>query len=565
MKKLNKFTLLCMMFGLCTLTVQDIYGYNLFYQSAAEKMNFDNLSNYVPFASWFAPEKTYFEKVGDYLSSQEGIQFTAETLRGIAMTAGTFYILQRALYSESTNLTSEQSMQIFYPGDDLQTTFKDVAGLAGAKADMQDIISYLKNPEMYTKLGAHVPKGLLMNGGPGNGKTLLARALAKEVDRPFISVSGSSFANMFVGVGAERVRDLFTLARELAAEYGGCIIFIDEVDAVAQKRSGGFNQESDAILTEFLQAMDGLCGSENPIIVIAATNRIETLDPAFVRPGRFDRKVEVTKPFVKDRVELITIALSKIPHTDDINIDRIARATGGFSGAELANLFNEAAMLAAGAGRDVIGIQDIELAHDHITLGREIHGMEQSNDVKWKTAIHEAGHAIAWVFGNNPKYALHKASITPRSNTLGVVHAVPVSESYESTAAEMKSQIVVALCGGFAEEEFGFDQSTGPVSDLAVAHAIAYSMVVDYGMSDALRYISYTNVNSLPNDIATNVHREVEKIINECRDVAKKLVSSRKHEIEIVAKLLMEKGTVLGDEIYNLLEVSLPDISFSFA
>ena len=499
----------------------------------------------------------------DYLQSQQGVEDTVNSIIAGgssllfigAITALSMYIQKKMM----SGIGGEQSMQVYYPGQ-IKLKFSDVAGLSGAKADMQDIISYLKNPKKYTTIGAKVPKGVLMNGGPGNGKTLLAKAFAGEVNTPFISVNGSSFQQTFVGVGAARVRTLFDKARSLASWYGGCIIFIDEIDSLALQRSsaGGFsNSEHDQTLNALLAEMDGLDVSGHPVIVLGATNRAELIDEAVKRPGRFDRKVEVTKPAIKDRVELLKIALKSVKQSTSLDIYRIALATQGFSGAELANLINEAAILAANAGRKTIGSQDIELAFDNITLGREIQGMEQSDDAKWATAVHEAGHTMALIVLDK-KNIIHKSSIAPRSNTLGVMRLLPLYESYSLTQQDMKNSIVIFLSGRLAEEAFGIDISTGAASDLQRSHSMAYDMVALYGMSDALRNISYSQRDSLPNDIATKVEHEVQKIVNECTSIGKKIISEHKQDIEKIAKLMMQKGTILGEEIYSLLNLPLP-------
>ena len=506
-------------------------------------------------------QSSYFTKVANYLESDRGISQIFNLTGGLAVSVGlAFFYLY--LQQETQDMAGNQTMKIYYPGD-IDIKLADVAGLTGAKADMQDVISYLENSKKYHDIGANIPKGVLMNGLPGNGKTLLAKAFAGEINCPFISVSGSSFVQMFVGLGAARVRNLFATAQKLSDEHGGCIIFIDEIDAVAQKRSSfGSDREHDQTVAQLLQCMDGLDKQDNPIVVLGATNRVELLDSAIVRAGRFDRRIEITKPFVKDRVKLLDIALKNVAHCQDIDIDRIVSITGGFSGAELVNLINESAILAVADGRSYIENEDVELAFDHITLGRAIEGMDQSDESKWKTAIHEAGHAVGWLFGDNIKHAVHKASITPRSHTLGVVWATPLYESYESTEAEMRARIVVLLCGGLAEQEFNFGKSTGISNDLSKARAIAYDMVVKYGMSEKLNYLSYDEIDrNLPNDIATEVHREVQKIIDECFVTGKNLVTSCRKEVEAIAQLLMDKGTVLGDEIYDLVGLPTPSVN----
>jgi cell division protease FtsH len=514
------------------------------------------------------PQKqSYFGKVGSYVSSDAGIEqmisITGSFTSSVVLAAIGAYVYMY-VNQNTKDFIGNQTMQIYYPGD-IKTTLDDVAGLSGAKADMQDILSYLKNPKAYKKMGAKVPKGVLMNGGPGNGKTLLAKAFAGTVNVPFISVAGSSFMQMYVGLGAVRVRDLFKKARQLSEQYGGCVIFIDEIDAVATKRSDspvGAKSEHDQTVAQLLECMDGLESHQHPIIVLGATNRADLLDPAIKRPGRFDRKVEITKPQVKDRIALINIALEHVKYAQNINIEGLARITSGFSGAELAGLVNDAAILAVADKRKCVENKDLELAFDHITLGREITGMDRTNEDRWTTAIHEAGHAVGLMFGHNQKYVVHKASIIPRSKTLGIVYYVPLREMYKSTEDEMRARIVVALSGGLAEQAFGFDKSTGPRGDISQAFDIAYDMVAMYGMSEELNYI-YDQ--KLPTDISSPIYKEAKKIVDECLIVAKDLIASHKTEIEMIAQLLMKKGTVLGQELYELVGLPLPTIEVSAA
>ena len=463
---------------------------------------------------------------------------------------------EETLDNQTRKIQDGSFFEIFYPGD-INTTFKDVAGLDGAKEDLQDIIDFLKNPEKFKRMGANIPKGILMNGTPGNGKTLLARAAAGEINCPFISVNGSGINGQYVGEGTARVKELFQAARSIAP----CIIFIDEIDAVASKRSdspSGASRDRNETITALLTEMDGLHQHGRPIIILGATNRVDQLDPAIIRPGRFDRIIEIPKPFIKDRAQLLRIAFAQSNLSDDVNIDRIARGTAGFSGAELANLANEAAILAVKDNSDTICMRHIEAAHDNITLGREIKGMVQSQDDLWHTAIHEAGHLIGFLF-QDKTMAVHKVSIVPRGDTLGVAHMLPLFESYDITQNDMINQIVVCLCGRFAEESFGFGLSTGARNDLEHAKQIAYNMVVTYGMAEGLRDISYAQFgDELPNDVATKIDLEVNKIIEKCRVITFNLITKHKKDIEKIAKLLMEKGTVQGDEIYRLLNLPQP-------
>lgn len=458
---------------------------------------------------------------------------------------------------------TKSQARIYKPGE-IKTKLKDVAGLEAAKLDVADIMAFLKNPKSFIDMGAKIPKGVLMQGPPGNGKTLLAKAIAGEVACPFISVCASEFIEMFVGAGAARIRDLFAKAKELAP----CILFIDEFDAIGKKRSSvsfGGGDEQAQTLGQLLALMDGFDMQKHPIIVLAATNRVEVLDPAVVRPGRFDRIVEVGLPEIKDRAAILHVHLNSVKKSSAINIPLLARATSGFSGAELAHLINEAAILAVNDEATCVEMRHIELAYDHITLGREIKGMERNSEDRWLTAIHEAGHAIGYLYGGSSILAIHKASIVPRSFSLGVIHSLLVHESHKYDEADLKARIVMILCGGISEQAFGFGKSTGPSSDLAKARALAYEMVIRYGMSQDLQYISYDEVDHLlPNDIATQVHRAVQKLIDECVQAAKNLVELHKAEIIQIAELLMEKGTVMGEEIYDLLGLPVPDIEFSF-
>lgn len=497
-----------------------------------------------------------------YLGTHKGAHDSLDFVIGVVGLIAYIYFITYVQTTALNNQLQQEGMQIYYPGD-IIIKLSDVAGLSGAKADVQDIITYLKEPSVYKNIGARVPKGVLMNGAPGNGKTMLARALAGEVNCPFISMNGSAFIELYVGLGAQRVRAVFGEARRLACRYGACIIFIDEIDAVAMARSsggaGGHN-EHDQTLNALLAEMDGLDQSGKPVIVIGATNRAHLLDEAIVRPGRFDRKVEVSKLNIKDRLELLQLAVKKIKTDASFDIHRIARFTRGFSGAELANLINEAAIIAANSGKKIVTMTDIELAFDTITLGREIKGMEQSHDQQWKTAIHEAGHTIATIACDTCNI-LHKVSIVPRSNTLGVMRMLPLYEAYEMNQVDMENNIVIALAGRLAEEEFGMGLSSGASSDLQTAHTIAYEMVAFYGMSDALKNIAYNQRHQLSNDIATQVEREVQKIIDRCTQRCKILVAQHKYDIEKIAHLLIEKGTVVAEEVYQLLDMAVPVIA----
>ncbi len=436
--------------------------------------------------------------------------------------------------------------------------FKDVAGLDEAKEDMQDIIEYLKDSSKFVAMGAKMPRGILLHGEPGNGKTLLARAMAGEAHCSFIDVSGSDFNSEYMGRNSQKVQELFKKARQQAP----CIIFIDEIDSLAGKRrqgqGSGAVEDNNNTLNTLLVEMDGFNQNEQPIIILAATNRLDQLDSAILRPGRFDRIVNVGKPLIKNRMQLLQLAFAKSPLSEDINLDLLAQITIGFSGAELAHLVNEAAIVAVNDGADVICMHHVETAYDNITLGRPTKGMMQTTEDLWITAIHEAGHLIGYIF-QETTIAVHKVSITPRGNTLGVAHMLPLSESYSRTKEDMINRIVSCLAGREAELVFGFGLSTGASNDLEAAQQIAYDMIVQYGMGDDLRDVSYTRFDGqLPNDIGTKVHNEVHKIIQKCSTIARTLIAHHKQDIEKIAKLLIEKGTVQGDKIYRLLNLSQP-------
>jgi cell division protease FtsH len=458
------------------------------------------------------------------------------------------------------NAGCDEALSFDFSGSQTETktvTFDDVAGLDGAKEDLKDIIAYLKDSDKFIKMGAKIPKGILLNGAPGNGKTLLARAFAGQANCSFMSVNGSDFNSEYMGINSQKIKDLFQDARKQAP----CVIFFDEIDAIASKRSDSSwsaSRDDNKTLITLLAEMDGFDQYDKPIIVIAATNRVDQLDPAIIRPGRFDRIVEVNKPFVKDRAQLLRIALAKTSLSDDVNIEHLAQGTTGFSGAELVNLVNEAIILAIKDNSNLICMKHIEMAYDNITLGRETKGMQQSQQDLWHTAIHEAGHLIGYLF-QDKTVAVRKVSITPRGKTLGVAHMLPLVESYSYTQDDMKNQIVACLAGRFAEEAFGFGLSSGAWNDLEQARNIAYDMVVTYGMSENLRDISYRQFDDqLPNDIATVIHNEVNKIIEKCRSVTRNLIADHKKDIEKIAKLLMQKGTVQGYEIYELLHLPQP-------
>lgn len=475
--------------------------------------------------------------------------------------------------SSSNNATNQDSMlkdfakckaRVYQPHE-ITERMIDVAGNENAKLDLADIINYLQDPAPFKALGAKVPKGVVMYGPPGTGKTMLAKAMAGEANCPFISISGSEFVEAIVGMGAARVRDLFKLAKELAP----CIIFIDEVDALAHKRAatsfGGGADEGSQTLAQLLVAMDGFDVMKKPIIIIGATNRFEALDPAILRPGRLDRKVHIALPTKKDRAAIVSVHMKKIVTDGAIDVNRIARATGGWSGADLANLMNEAAILAVNKKASKVTMNEVNDAYDNIQLGRELFNYEQSPEEFYETAIHESGHTVATVFSKNSKHPLQKVTIQPRSNSLGVTMRIPLNDVLSQTYEEFRTDIVIKLSGRIAEELFGMSINTGAGNDLDGAREVAYHMVVVCGMGRAdLAYMSYNDIDhQLPESLSAKIHEEVQKIVHECQQEALALLTAHKADIKKLADLLVQKQVVYGDEVYALFGLPVPKIEFT--
>ena len=475
--------------------------------------------------------------------------------------------------SSSNNASSQDSMlkdfakckaRVYQPHE-ISERMSDVAGNENAKLDLADIITYLQDPAPFKAMGAKVPKGVVMYGPPGTGKTMLAKAMAGEANCPFISISGSEFVEAIVGMGAARVRDLFKIAKELAP----CIIFIDEIDALAHKRAstsfGGGADESSQTLAQLLVAMDGFDVMKKPIVIIGATNRFEALDPAILRPGRLDRKVHVALPTKKDRAAIVNVHIKKIATDGAIDVNRIAQATGGWSGADLANLMNEAAILAVNKKANKVTMNEINDAYDNIKLGRELLNYEQTPEELYETAIHEAGHTVATVFCKNNKYPLQKVTIQPRSNSLGITMRIPLNDVLSQTYEEFRADIIIKLSGRIAEELFGMSINTGAGSDLEGARETAYHMVVICGMGRAdLAYMSYNEIDhQLPESLATKIHEEVQAIVHECQQEAFALLSAHKADIKKLADLLVQKKVVYGDEVYTLFGQVAPKIEYT--
>jgi len=445
-----------------------------------------------------------------------------------------------------------------------KVTFKDIAGVEEAKTEVQEIIEYLRDPQKVTRLGGKIPKGVLLVGPPGTGKTLLAKAIAGEADVPFFSISGSEFVEMFVGVGASRVRDLFEQAKKNAP----CIIFIDEIDAVGRHRGaglGGGHDEREQTLNQLLVEMDGFEGKEG-IIVIAATNRPDVLDPALMRPGRFDRQVVVSTPDVKGRLDILRVHVKKIPLADNVDLDVIARSTPGFSGADLANLVNEAALLAARRSKDTVEMEDFDEAKDKVLMGVERRSMIISDEEKKNTAYHEAGHTLVakLVPGTDP---IHKVSIIPRGRALGITQQLPLDDRY-TYSKEYLLKTLKVLLGGRAAEEVALNHlTTGAGNDLERATELARKMVCEWGMSDKLGPLTFgkkeehvflgkeiSKSKDYSEKTAEEIDEEVRGIVREAYRSAKDILTENSDILDSLAKLLLEKETLDSKEIDALIE-----------
>jgi cell division protease FtsH len=446
-----------------------------------------------------------------------------------------------------------------------QVTFNDVAGIDEAKQELEEVVEFLKAPQKFQKLGAKIPKGVLLIGPPGTGKTLLARAIAGEAGVPFFTISGSDFVEMFVGVGASRVRDMFEQAKKNAP----CIIFIDEIDAVGRHRGvgmGGGNDEREQTLNQLLVEMDGFEANEG-VILVAATNRPDVLDPALLRPGRFDRQVVVPNPDVRGREQILRVHMKKVPLATDVEPSIIARGTPGFSGADLANIVNEAALVAARKNRRSVTMSDFEQAKDKVFMGAERRSMAMSEDEKRLTAYHEGGHALVGLSlpDSDP---VHKATIVPRGRALGMVMRLPEGDRYSSSRAKLKADLAVAMGGRVAEEIiFGHDKvTTGASSDIKMATDMARKMVTEWGLSDALGPLAYGEPEgdgflgyasgqrkAMSNATAEQVDLEIRKVVQEGYETANRILTERLDDLHKLAHALLEHETLSGDDINTLL------------
>jgi cell division protease FtsH len=442
-------------------------------------------------------------------------------------------------------------------------TFADVAGCDEAKEEVNELVDFLRDPSKFQKLGGRIPKGVLMVGSPGTGKTLLARAIAGEAKVPFFSISGSDFVEMFVGVGAARVRDMFDQAKK----HAPCIVFIDEIDAVGRQRGaglGGGNDEREQTLNQLLVEMDGFEGTTG-VIVIAATNRPDVLDPALLRPGRFDRQVVVPLPDIRGREQILLVHMRKVPLAPDVKADILARGTPGFSGADLANLVNEAALFAARGNKRLVDMDDFERAKDKIMMGAERKSMVMTEEERMTTAYHESGHAVV---GKLVKKAdpVHKVTIIPRGRALGVTFFLPERDRLGYDKEQMLAFMAVAFGGRASEEVFLNQQTTGASQDFEHATAFARSMVTRYGMSDALGPMVYgenegeiflgrsiTTHKNVSEATLQKVDAEIRRIIDEQYALARRLIEENRDKVEKMAKALLEWETLDADQVSDIM------------
>ncbi len=449
-----------------------------------------------------------------------------------------------------------------------RVTFEDVAGIEEAKDELHEIVDFLKDPQKYQRLGGKIPRGCLLVGPPGTGKTLLARAIAGEAKVPFFTISGSDFVEMFVGVGASRVRDMFEQGKKNAP----CIIFIDEIDAVGRHRGaglGGGNDEREQTLNQLLVEMDGFEANES-VIIVAATNRPDVLDPALLRPGRFDRQIVVPNPDINGRAHILEVHLRKVPKAPDVDARVIARGTPGFSGADLANIVNEAALLAARLGKKVVTMRELEAAKDKVMMGVERKSMVMSDDEKRMTAYHEGGHALVSLYfpASDP---IHKATIIPRGRALGMVMRLPEADKLSYLREKMYADLAVSMGGRVAEElTFGHDRvSSGASSDIKYATGLARAMVTEWGMSEKIGPIFYGDGGQqevflgysmgqpskhISDDMAALIDSEVKRIVQDAHAQATKILSEHSDELKRIAEALLEYETLTGDEIKALIK-----------
>jgi cell division protease FtsH len=454
--------------------------------------------------------------------------------------------------------------------DENKITFANVAGVDEAKEELQEVVEFLKNPKQFQRLGGKMPKGVLLAGSPGTGKTLIARAVAGEADVPFFSISGSDFVEMFVGVGASRVRDMFEQGRKNAP----CIIFVDEIDAVGRSRfsgMGGGHDEREQTLNALLVEMDGF-ETEEGIIIIAATNRPDVLDPALMRPGRFDRQVFIDLPNLAGREDILNIHVKRVKLSETIDLTKVARGTPGFSGADIMNLVNEAALLAARRGAESVEQSDFEEARDKVSWGRERRSHMLDDEEKKLTAYHEAGHAIVLAKTEQTE-PLHKVTVIPRGRALGATMQLPEKDRYTQGRTRLIGMLIGLMGGRVAEELIFNDVTTGAQNDIERATRIARSMVCEFGMSDLLgprnygsgdhqmflgREISHDDVHS--DRVTQAIDTEIDRILKEAHDTAKKILNDHRDKLELIAEVLIKYETIDGEQVMEMLKTGeIPD------
>ena len=475
-----------------------------------------------------------------------------------------FFIMQQTQGGGGRVMSFGKSRARMSGADKIKVTFRDVAGADEAKQELEEVVEFLKHPKKFNELGARIPKGVLLFGPPGTGKTLLARAVAGEAGVPFVSISGSDFVEMFVGVGASRVRDLFEQAKKNAP----CIVFIDEIDAVGRQRGagvGGGHDEREQTLNQLLVEMDGFAANEG-IIIIAATNRPDILDPALLRPGRFDRQIVVDKPDVRGRLAILKVHTKGKPMAKDVDLDIIARRTPGFTGADLSNLVNEAALLAARRDKHKVGMTEMEEAIERVIAGPERKSHVMSEEEKRLTAYHEGGHTLV---GMMLKHAdpVHKVTIIPRGRAGGYTLMLPKEDRNYATRSELLDRLKVAMGGRVAEEVVLKEISTGASQDIQQASRIVRSMIMQYGMSDVLGPVAYgesqnhqvflgRDINHQRNyseEVASEIDKEVRKYMEEAYEACRKIITENRDKLELIAQALMERETLTAKELEELL------------
>ncbi|MCX5748568.1 MAG: ATP-dependent zinc metalloprotease FtsH [Proteobacteria bacterium] len=490
---------------------------------------------------------------------------------------GIFFLFMRQLQSGGGKAMSfGKSKAKLLSDHQNRVTFKDVAGIEEAKDEVEEIIAFLKDPKKFTRLGGRIPKGVLMMGSPGTGKTLLARAIAGEAGVPFFSISGSDFVEMFVGVGASRVRDLFEQGKKNAP----CIIFIDEIDAVGRHRGaglGGGHDEREQTLNQLLVEMDGF-ESNDGVIIIAATNRPDVLDPALLRPGRFDRRIVVPRPDLRGRAGILAVHTRKVPLAASVDIDILARGTPGFSGADLEFLVNEAALIAARRDKDKVEMIDFEDAKDKVLMGAERRSMFISDKEKRTTAVHEAGHALVTRFVGEEADPVHKVTIIPRGRALGVTQQLPPEDRLSMTREFAENQIAILMGGRVAEEIVFKQKTTGAGNDIERATDLARSMVTEWGMSELFGPLNFSAGKQevfLGRDIGSNdrhseetakgIDAEIRSIVTKQYDRATSILTDHRKELEAIAEALLEFETIDADDIDTLLRGAKIDRPISAA